>query len=161
MDDGSFRTTRQHAKAVDESVRSVPDRLVSTFDLTAGMDLTAGVEKTPDTPERYEEGRDGSRFIQDRATASQGSRRECPFNAKTCRCDSLFGLVSHETPGLPSDMRKDGIVDGSFRTARQHAKTVDESVRSVSGRLVSTLDLTAGMEKTPDTPERYEEGRNG
>ena len=59
MDDGAFRTARQHAKAVDESVRSIPDRLVSTFDLTAGMDLTAGVEKTPDTPERYEEGRDG------------------------------------------------------------------------------------------------------
>ena len=53
MDDGAFRTARQHAKAVDESVRSIPDRLVSTFD------LTAGVGKTPETPERYEEGRDG------------------------------------------------------------------------------------------------------
>ena len=59
MDDGAFRTARQHAKAVDESVHLVLDRLVSTFDLTAGMDLTAGVEKTPDTPERYEEGRHG------------------------------------------------------------------------------------------------------
>ena len=48
-----------------------------------------------------------------------------------------------------------------FRTTRQHAKAVDESVRSVPGRLVLTLDLTAGVEKTPDTPERYEEGRDG
>ena len=48
-----------------------------------------------------------------------------------------------------------------FRTARQHAKAVDESVHLVLDRLVSTFDLTAGVEKTPDTPERYEKGRNG
>ena len=96
MDDGAFRTARQHAKAVDESVHLVLDRLVSTFDLTAGMDLTAGVEKTPDTPERYEEGRDGSRFIQDHATACQGSRRECPLSARPSRLDTRFDRGSGE-----------------------------------------------------------------
>ena len=88
--DGSFRTARQHAKTVDESVRSVSGRLVSTLDLTAGM------EKTPETPERYEEGRDGSRFIQDHATACQGSRRECLFNSRPSRLDTRFDRGSGE-----------------------------------------------------------------
>ena len=52
MDEGSFKTMLDHVKTVDESVCLVPDRPIST------LDLTAGVEKTPDTPERYEEGRD-------------------------------------------------------------------------------------------------------
>ena len=56
-------------------------------------------------------------------------------------------------------MKRDGIVDGLLRTIRQHEKEVDESVRSIPSRLVLILDLTAGLEKTPDTPERYEEGR--
>ena len=57
-------------------------------------------------------------------------------------------------------MKRDGIVDGLIKTIRQHAKAVDESVRSKPGRLVLILDLTAGVEKTPETPERYEEGRD-
>ena len=55
-------------------------------------------------------------------------------------------------------MKRDGIVDGLLKTIRQRDKTVDESVRSIPGRLVWLLDLTAGVEKTPETPERYEEG---
>ena len=57
-------------------------------------------------------------------------------------------------------MKRDGIVDGLIKTIRQHAKAVEESVRSIPGRLVSILDLTAGMEETPETPECYEEGRD-
>ena len=57
-------------------------------------------------------------------------------------------------------MKRDGNVDDLFRTTRHHDKAVDESVRSIQGRLVLILDLTAGVEKTPETPERYEEGRD-
>ena len=57
-------------------------------------------------------------------------------------------------------MKRDGIVDGLLRTIRHHDKAVDESVRSIPGRLVLILDLPAGVEKTPETPERYEEGRD-
>ena len=57
-------------------------------------------------------------------------------------------------------MKRDGIVDDSVRITPQHDKAVDESVRSIPGRLVLILDLTAGVEKTRETPERYEEGRH-
>ena len=53
-------------------------------------------------------------------------------------------------------MKRDGIVDALFKTTRQHAKALDESVRSIPAHLVLILVLTAGVIKTPETPERCE-----
>ena len=66
-----------------------------------------------------------------------------------------------KTPDIPERYEEGREDDGSSRTTRQHAKAVDESVRSMPGRVVVILYLTAGVGKTPDTPERYEEGRDG